>query len=82
MKEKDVLISFIAYMGNMPYQISLSQYFFGNVYISLEDYNKENSWKNIKQMMVEKINQANAATVGDSRYVYRENIAILNVLKN
>lgn len=82
MKEKDVLISFVAYMGNSPYQISLSKHFFGNVYISLEDYNKESRWKTIKQMMADKINKANLATVGDSRYVYEENIAILNILKN
>lgn len=82
MKGKDVLISFVAYIGNSPYQISLSKHFFGNVYISLEDYNKESRWKNIKQMMADKINKANLATVGDSRYVYEENIAILNILKN
>lgn len=82
-KNKDnIMISFVAYMGNLPHQISLSQHFFGNVYFSLEDYNKESNWENIKQMIANNVNRANAATVEDSRYIYKENIAILNVLEN
>lgn len=82
-KRKDnIMISFVAYMGNSPRQISLSQHFFGNVYVSLEDYNKESNLENIKQMIATNVNRVNATTVGDPRYIYKENIAILNVLEN
>lgn len=82
-KNKDnIIISFVAYMGNYPNQINLSQHFFGNVYISLEDYNRESNWENLKRKIANNVNKANAAEPGDSRFVYQENIAILNVLEN
>ena len=78
----NIIISFVAYMGNSPYQINLSQYFFGNTYFSLAEYNNENNWENIKIMIANNVNKANKAESGDPRYVYSENIVILNVLEN
>lgn len=82
-KNKDnIMISFVAYMGKYPNQISLSQHFFGNIYISLEEYNRESNWENLKRIIANTINNANGAEPGDPRYIYKENIAILNVLEN
>ena len=78
----NIMISFVAYMGNYPYQINLSQHFFGNTYISLEDYNRESNWENLKCLIANNINKTNGTEPGDSRFVYQENIAILNVLEN
>lgn len=82
-KNKDnIMISFVAYMGNYPNQISVSQHFFGNIYISLEEYNRESNWENLKRIIANTINNANGAEAGDFRFVCQQNIVILNVLEN
>lgn len=82
-KNKDnIMISFVAYMGKCPNQISLSQHFFGNIYISLEEYNRESNWENLKRIIANTINNANEAEPGDFRFIYQQNIVILNVLEN
>ena len=82
-KNKDnIMISFVAYMGNYPNQISVSQHFFGNMYISLEEYNRESNWENLKRIIANNINNATGTEPGDSRFIYQQNIVILNVLEN
>lgn len=79
-KNKDnIMISFVAYIGS---QINLQKHFFGNMYISLEKYNRESNWENLKRIIANNINNANGTEPGDSRFVYQQNIAILNVLEN
>lgn len=77
-----IMISYVAYMGAPRNITGLSQHFFGNIYFSLEDYNKESNWENLKQIMARNINEANRTTPGDIYYIYGENIVILNVLEN
>lgn len=79
-KNKDnIMISFVAYIGS---QINLQKHFFGNAYISLEEYDRESNWENLKQRIANQINNVNGAEPGDFYFVCQQNIVILNVLEN
>lgn len=86
MKRKNkssIIISFVAYIGGSNNHINLSQhYYFGNAYFSLDEYNKESNWENIKMIIANTANESNKAVPGDNNYINSGSIAILNVLEN
>lgn len=76
----DVLISYIAYLGNDEHTLDIDRKIFCNSIFSKKAYQEINNWKNLKEILAMQMNEQNNAKNNDFT-ILPNHIAILNIIE-
>lgn len=76
----DILISFVAYLGNDKDRLDFDRKIFCNSIIPKEEYIKINNWGSLKEILAKQMNKKNNAENNDFT-ILPSHIAILNIIE-